>query len=184
MSLYVLAPGGMLQRYPYNAVDLRADNPNVSFPVPMLDERLAEWGVLPVTKVPLPAFDQATQKLLEEQPVNIGGTWTQVWSVVALDADELEAKRQQVRGEISDAVQARLDAFAQSRGYDNIVSACSYATSTHAKYGPEGRYCVSAREATWDALFAIEADVIAGNRPMPAGYEDIKAELPALVWPV
>lgn len=182
--MYVYVENAQADKYPYSIEDLRKENPGTSFPATMPDERLADWGVFPVAVTTPPAFDPLTQKLVEEQPVNIGGTWTQVWSVVALDADELEAKRQQVRGEITDAVQARLDAFAQSRGYDNIVSACSYATSTHAKYGPEGRYGVSAREATWDALFAIEADVIAGNRPMPAGYEDIKAELPALVWPV
>lgn len=90
---------------------------------------------------------------------------------------------EEVKNEVTAAVQARLDAFAQSRGYDSIVSACSYATSQHSKYGPEGRYCVSAREQTWDALFAIEAEVIAGTRPMPTGYGDIESELPALVWP-
>jgi hypothetical protein len=91
---------------------------------------------------------------------------------------------EEVKEEITADVQARLDAFAQSRGYDNIVSACSYATSQHPKYGVEGRYCVQAREDTWDALFAIEAEVVAGTRPLPNGYADIEAELPALVWPV
>jgi len=90
---------------------------------------------------------------------------------------------EEIKDEITAAVQARLDDFAQGRGYDNIVSACSYATSQHHKYGPEGRYCVSAREQTWDALFAIEAEVVAGTRPMPTGYDDIESELPPLVWP-
>ena len=84
---------------------------------------------------------------------------------------------------ITERVQERLDAFARTRGYDNIVSACSYATSTHPKYGPEGRYCVAVREQTWDTLFVIEADVIAGERPMPRCYEDIESELPVLAWP-
>lgn len=170
--------------YPYTLGQLYADNPNTSFPATMPDERLADWGIYPVTAATPPAYDIPTQKLVEETPVNVGGIWTQVWVVAPMSADELEAKRQQIKAEITDAVQARLDAFAQTRGYDNIVSACSYATSQHSKYGPEGRYCVAAREQTWDALFAIESDVIAGNRPMPASYEDIKAELPALVWPV
>lgn len=95
--------------------------------------------------------------------------------------DQINAAK---KAEIVADVQLRLDIFAQTRGYDNIVSACSYATSQHQKYGPEGRYCVAAREQTWDALFAIEAEVTAGTRPLPSGYEEIKAELPALVWPV
>lgn len=88
------------------------------------------------------------------------------------------------REEIAAEVQDRLDAFARTRGYDTIISACSYAVSQHPKYGVEGRYCVTAREQTWDALFAIEAQVTAGTRPLPSGYDEIKAELPALVWPV
>ena len=183
MSLYVLAPGGTVQKYPYNAVDLRLDNPDTSFPAAPTDDLLAEWNVFPVTATAPPSYDPPTQKLVEELPVNVGGAWTQVWAANPLSAEELEAKRQQIKAEITDAVQNRLDTFAQTRGYDSIVSACSYATSQHTKYGPEGRYCVTAREQTWDALFAIEADVIAGNRPMPAGYADIQAELPALVWP-
>ena len=182
--MYLLQKNGVVLQYPYSSKQLQLDNPDVSFPAAPSDALLAEWDVYQVTPMLSPAYDQTTQKLVEQTPALVFGSWEQTWAVVPLDADELEAKRQQIRGEITDAVQARLDAFAQSRGYDNIVSACSYATSTHAKYGPEGRYCVSAREATWDALFAIEADVIAGNRLMPAGYEDIKAELPALVWPV
>ena len=181
--MYALTQNNQAICCPYDAADLRRDNPGTSFPAVPTDALLAEWGVFPVTATTPPAFDPPTQKLVEELPANIGGTWTQVWSVVALTADELAAKQQQVREEIAVRVQERLDAFARTRGYDNIVSACSYATSAHAKYGPEGRYCVAARESTWDALFAIEADVIAVNRPMPAGYEDIEAELPALVWP-
>lgn len=88
-----------------------------------------------------------------------------------------------IRGRLIAAVQIRLDAFAQSRGYDDIVSACSYATSTHPRYGPEGRYCVSAREATWDAMFAVQAAVEAGTRPMPMSLADIESDLPALTWP-
>lgn len=90
---------------------------------------------------------------------------------------------QEIRIEITTAVQERLDIFAQTRGYDNIVSACSYATSNHSRYGPEGRYCVQVREATWDKLFEIESEVLAGTRPMPRTYAEIEPELPVLAWP-
>jgi hypothetical protein len=184
MSLYVLAPNGVVQKYPYNAVDLRRDNPQVSFPAAPVDALLAEWGVYPVTAMLPPNYDPKVERLSEQPPAMVFGSWEQTWAVVPLTADEIAERNKQIREEIVAQVQNRLDTFAQTKGYDNIVSACSYATSSHAKYGPEGRYCVSAREATWDALFAIESDVIAGTRPMPQNYDEIAGELPALSWPI
>ena len=76
----------------------------------------------------------------------------------------------------------RLDDFARTRNYDNILSACTYATSTVAKFCAEGQYCVDARDATWNACYVILADVQAGTRPMPT-LEQIMSELPVLEWP-
>lgn len=80
-------------------------------------------------------------------------------------------------------VQARLDAFAKTRGYDGILSACTYATSTVPKFKAEGQYCVDARDATWAKCYEIMAAVQSGARAMPATFHEIEAELPALAWP-
>ena len=89
----------------------------------------------------------------------------------------------QLLTQIVQATQTRLDAFAQERNYDGILSACSYATSTVPKFQAEGQYCVQARDATWAALYAILAQVETGERPLPAGYAELEAELPILAWP-
>lgn len=177
--MYIKLP----DKYPYSFAQLVEDNPGTSFPAAMPDERLADWGVYPVTPMLPPPYDPKIEKLVELTPQMVFGNWEQVWSVVPLTADEIAERNKQIREQIVVKVQNKLDTFAQSKGYDNIVSACSYATSQHPKYGPEGRYCVTAREQTWDALFAIESDVIAGNRPMPQNYDEIAGELPALSWP-
>lgn len=181
--MYALVQNGAVAQYPYRLSDLRRDNPNVSFPVQPTNEMLAEWGVFPVVPTDIPQSDPLTQTVTEDIPALIDGVWVQVWEVRNASAEEVAERQEAVRAEVTARVQKRLDDFAMTRGYDNIVSACSYATSTHAKYGPEGRYCVEARENTWDVMFAIEADVIAGNRPMPLSYEEIEPELPPLVWP-
>jgi hypothetical protein len=85
--------------------------------------------------------------------------------------------------EFTAKVQARLDAFARTRGYDGILSACTYATSTNPKFAGEGQYCVQVRDATWAACYAVLAAVQAGQRPVPT-WEELEAELPALGWPV
>lgn len=81
------------------------------------------------------------------------------------------------------AIQQRLDEFARSRHYDNILSACTYATSTVPKFKSEGQACVNLRDATWAAAYDILAKVQAGQRPMPNSIADIEADLPAAVWP-
>lgn len=177
--MYILSPN----TYPYSVAQLRADNPGTSFPANPPDALLAEWGVFPVAPVDPPPHDALTETLVEGAPIEIGGGRFQTWTVRPASAEEIEDRQQRIRDSITESVQQRLDDFARTRGYDNIVSACSYATSQHPKYGPEGRHCVTAREATWDAMFSIEAEVLASTRPMPMSYEEIADELPVLVWP-
>lgn len=100
-------------------------------------------------------------------------------------ADEMNArpKPMDLQSSIVTATQARLDAFAATRNYDGILSACTYAASTVPKFQIEGQKAVNLRDATWGALYAILADVQSGARPMPSGFSDIEAELPALAWP-
>ncbi len=85
--------------------------------------------------------------------------------------------------QITQDTQRRLDDFARTGNYDGILSLCTYATSQVPKFQAEGQYGVTARDATWAALYQIMAEVEAGARPMPSGYADIEPDLPALVWP-
>lgn len=96
------------------------------------------------------------------------------------DLAQIAARTQ---AEIVAATQLRLDTFAQTRNYDGILSACTYATSGVPTFAAEGQYCVDARDATWSALYTIMGEVIAQTRPMPESFADIQADLPALVWP-
>ena len=178
--MYILAPS----TYPYSLAQLRRDNPSVLFAAQPDAATLASFGVYPVTPVDPPPHDALTETLVEGAPVEIGAGWIQTWTVQQASPQEIAERQQDIRDAMTARVQQRLDDFARTRGYDNIVSACSYATSTHAKYGPEGRYCVTARENTWDVMFSIEAQVQAGLRPIPMTYEEIESELPVLEWPV
>lgn len=88
-----------------------------------------------------------------------------------------------LQAEIVAATQARLDAFARTRNYDGILSACTYATSPSPTFRAEGQYCIENRDATWAALYALMANVIAGRRPPPTGFADVEDDLPVLAWP-
>lgn len=80
------------------------------------------------------------------------------------------------------AVQQSLDDFAQTRGYDSIMSAATYATSSVPNFAAEGRRAVDLRDATWAKLYELLDEVKAGTRPVPAGFEEIVGDLPTLGW--
>lgn len=90
---------------------------------------------------------------------------------------------EEVQAEIVAATQERLDAFARTRNYDDIKSACGYAGCSVVKFDTEGSYCRDARAETWAVLYGLLGEVEAGTRPMPAGFAEIEPLLPALVWP-
>lgn len=81
------------------------------------------------------------------------------------------------------AVQAMLDAKARERMYDNILSACTYATSTEPKFQAEGQACVAWRDAVWSRCYELMDEVTAGTLPQPS-LEDLLALMPAMEWPV
>jgi len=83
---------------------------------------------------------------------------------------------------LSDNIQALLDNQARERNYDGILSACSYATSTNAKFKAEGQALVQWRDSVWATCYAVMDDVLAGNRGIPTQAELI-SEMPAFEWP-
>jgi hypothetical protein len=114
----------------------------------------------------------------------VGGSWS--YHDIPQEVPEPEPTPltpEQLQNNFSATIQQRLDDFARTRNYDSILSACTYAASTVAKFKKEGQACVNLRDATWAAAYNILAEVQAGDRPMSASIADIEADLPAAVWP-
>lgn len=76
-------------------------------------------------------------------------------------------------------VQEYLDATARERGYDGILSLCSYVTSTDATFAKEGQAGVAWRDAVWRKCYEMLEEVQAGTRTAPT---DIISELPSFTW--
>lgn len=80
-------------------------------------------------------------------------------------------------------VQRHLDETVRPRGYDGILSACSYAAGPAGDhFADEGRAALAWRSAVWSKCYAIMADVEQGKRQAPT-LDGIIAELPGIVWP-
>ena len=79
------------------------------------------------------------------------------------------------------AVQGYLDRTAHERGYDGILSLCSYATSSNSQFSAEGQAGVNWRDAVWGACYQLLAAVESGSS-VPE-ISDFISTLPSIVWP-
>lgn len=86
-----------------------------------------------------------------------------------------------IQATLTKAVQEYMDATVQTRGYDNINSACSYAASTDAVFLAEAQACVAWRDKVWRFCYNTLAQVLAGQRDIPTA-DQLISELPTLEW--
>jgi hypothetical protein len=169
--------------YPLSENDIRALMPNTSFAQPFSPPEPYAW----VFPSPQPAHDSITEAVREIAPELVEGVYEQRWEVYALSEEQsaanLAAFNRARFNQIVAEAQARLDAFARTRNYDDIKSASDYAGCSVDRFNIEGTYCRDVRAQTWDALYAMLDEVNAGTRPIPASLAEIEGELPPLVWP-
>jgi hypothetical protein len=88
-------------------------------------------------------------------------------------AEQVARQKAEMIKRYEQAVQAHLDATAKAYGYNDIVSACSYAAAEN-KYQSEGQALLAWRAACWETCFIIFADIEAGaEAPTEAGLVDM-----------
>lgn len=87
-----------------------------------------------------------------------------------------------IQQQLTSAVRLHLDEIAHQRNYDSIITAVSYSTSPHPKYGPEGIAARDWRDEVWDTCYQILADCQEGKRTIPTKEELIEG-LPPMEWP-
>lgn len=87
----------------------------------------------------------------------------------------------EIQQALTQAVQEHMDTKVQERGYDGILSACSYVNTGIERFDAEGEACRSWRSAVWNKCYEILAEVQAGARAVPTAEELIRL-LPTLEW--
>lgn len=99
---------------------------------------------------------------------------------LSFDPEEL---KQKTMGDLGKVVQTLLDTTALQKGYDSIISMCSYVTSTVPRYKAEAEEAVAWRDSCWSFCEQKVAEVIAGQAPVPS-KEELLQMLPQPQWPV
>ena len=91
--MFVKITNGSVDTYPYTVGQLRRDNPNTSFPKTVPTATMAEYGMYPVGYEAAPDYDPLTHRLQHSSvPSLVDGEWKLTKTVVALTAEELQAK--------------------------------------------------------------------------------------------
>ena len=120
-----------------------------------------------------------------EVPVCIGwtyadGTFSDPDAPPAPTAEEIAAQQAQAfQSTCTFALQQMLDSLARAWGYDSIVSAASYATSSNAQFAAEAKTLIDWRDAVWSWGYAYLADIQSGKQKMPASVDALLAKAPA-----
>lgn len=168
--------------YPLTESTIKQRHKNISWPV--IFKPTDEYAE--VVDTPKPPYDLSTSYVVESTPIDDNGTWKKTWEIVSISpvlAQERRAKKySNFETIVQIYVQNKLDAFAKTRGYESILSACTYATSSIDSFRIEGQRCIVLRDGMWAKAFQILNDCFSGARPIYESIEPVEAEFPRLSW--
>lgn len=137
----------------------------------LTDEELKESGYLRVVQEEYPVVTDKFKKIRDKSEVR-GDTYVISYEVVGKDLEELTELFKQ-------KTQKLLDAKAKAKGYDDILSACSYAGFDN-PFREEGEKFGRWRSEVWSKGYAILKDIAEGRRKLPESFKEILDELPIL----
>lgn len=166
--------------------EIRSKHVNASIPDNCDLSGIGYWSI---QETQAPNFDPVTSAVrytIKEVSDLNGRYFLKEWEIFPLPDEVVYLNRAEHTRKIKEGIvktaQENLDNFAQSGGYDSIISACTYVNSLVPKFADEANKCVQLRDAYWSKAYEILEDVLAGNRPVPESFDDIKDELPVLTW--
>jgi len=123
-------------------------------------------------------FNTTTQNSIIDTgilPLNwTGGSWSyanNVWKNIIPPSPP-------TLSEFESAIQSQLDTYAQSWGYNDIATACTYVGSTVPKFSNEGTALRNWRDSTWLSAETLVSSIQAGTAQMPATIDAALSLMP------
>jgi len=124
----------------------------------------------------------AGAQAIQTDAAGIGWTWDGQTLIPPPEPEPVPPTPEQIQQRMTGLMQAHLDDTAKTRGYDGILSLCSYTGSANPQFAAEAKAGMAFRDAVWAYGYQVLAKVQAGARAIPTD-EDLLAELPAIEWP-
>jgi hypothetical protein len=109
-------------------MELRADYPNVSFPLNLPDERLAEFNMIRVLEEPRPTVDRFHTAVQNDLPVLVDGQWVLQWTVVVKTAEQLADETEKMAALVRDGRNDKLRASDWTQLEDALVDKAVWKT--------------------------------------------------------
>lgn len=137
----------------------------------LTEEELKELGYLKVSYKDYPTNTDEFKKVVQISEVK-DDVYVISYEIVSKSLEELTAL-------FKEKTQELLDAKAREKGYDDILSACSYAGYDN-DFRAEGEAFGIWRAKVWKYGYALLNAIAEGKHKMPASFDEILAEMPTL----
>lgn len=93
---FAIINNGVITQYPVSVSEVRQKYPSVSFPADLDGFDFTGFDVVSVVTIDPPSFNSNVEYIEEGTPVFDGQQWNQVWNTIALTADELQKRTEQM----------------------------------------------------------------------------------------
>ena len=137
----------------------------------LTEEELKELGYLKVIYKDCPTNIDEFKKVVQISEVK-EDTYVISYEIVSKNLEELTAL-------FKEKTQQLLDAKAREKGYDDILSACSYAGYDN-DFRAEGEAFGIWRARVWKYGYGLLNAIAEGKHKMPKSFDEILAEMPTL----
>lgn len=141
---------------------------------------LPSFGWFPFVPAQMPAYQEATQKLVQSLEL-VNNQVIESWQVVSMTPEEQAAFATARLTEIGNRITPFLNESVDRKSYENHVSARTVKDSSNAGWAKDGREAWAYYDLVWEQFTALQAGVQAGTTPLPT-VEGWFASLPVL-WP-
>lgn len=137
----------------------------------LTEEELKELGYLKAIYEEYPTNTDEFKKVVQISEIK-GDTYVISYEIVSKNLEELTAL-------FKEKTQELLDAKAREKGYDDILSACSYAGYDN-DFRAEGEAFGIWRAKVWKYGYGLLNAIAEGKHKMPKSFDEILAEMPTL----
>lgn len=145
---------------------------SISYPDKLSKEELKEKGYIPVEQGEMPQVALGDFETISRRVDIDEDNYKVSYAVVDMSNTEILLL-------VKKRIQDLLDEKAIAKGYDNILSACSYAGFDN-PFRKEGEKFGQWRSEVWSKGYAILKDITEGHRKLPKSFKEILDELPTL----